>query len=910
MRLRRYAVIIISILAGCGVPAPRTPRARAPIPSAAERVEEAVPLGRLPSDVRPERYSLALEIDPDQRGFQGEVSIHVRLAQSRKIVWLHGQGLSVEQAQVISAPFGRIQGRWQTVGGHGISKIELPRTIGPGLVELRIRYRAPFDTQLAGLYRVTHRNRGYAFTQFEPTYARKAFPCFDEPAFKTPFDVSLTIKRGHRAVTNSPELHRRELSNGLVRIRYATTAKLPTYLVAWAVGPLELVEAAPLPRTQVRKRKVPFRGVAVAGKGAQLAFALKHTGALIEALERYVGIPYPYKKLDVIAVPDFAAGAMENAGAITFREQYLLIDPKHASRDQLLKFYVIMAHELAHQWFGNLVTMYWWHDTWLNEAFATWLAARIVDEVRPELGAGLDQMLAGHYAMQRDSLLSARRIRQPILSDHDIHSAFDPITYNKGAQVIAMFEKWLGDVNFQRGLNTYLNKHKNGNARAEDLLLALSESAGKDVATPFRTFLHQSGIPMLSAGLVCKGRQASIRVTQSRYLPAGAHTKESSKWQIPLCVRYGSAQGVNQECFLMKDRSMEEPLSNEGCPDWMMPNAAGAGYYRWQLQEPDFRRLTQRGWRHLTSAERASYGESVRAAFFSGGLSASTVFEALQPLARDEEHAVAYQPMPILEFTREYLLDKDTIMAFSAYASALYRSSYRRLGWRSDRKALHDNPLLRSYVVRFMALVARDPKVRQEAAARAHAYIGFGGDGGLHPESMEPELRLIALAVATEEGDKAWFNALRKVLAKSEDAAVRQDVISALGFAQDPELAQYARSLTLDTGLRSNEAMLPLVYQMDSPEQRDATWRWIQEHFEELTQRLPERALGTLPWLTRKFCNADRAQKVRQFFEPRIDTLIGGPRHLVAALESINLCVEVVKLQEDKARNYFSRVRM
>jgi alanyl aminopeptidase len=803
-------------------------------------------------------------------------------------------------------PGGKVKAQWHSAAPSGIASIELDHPIGPGRAELHIRYTASFDRQLAGLYKVDAKRQAYAFTQFEPTYARKAFPCFDEPAFKTPFDVSLITKRQYKAIANTPELHRRDLPNGLTRIRYATTAKLPTYLVAWAVGPLDIVDAEPLPKTDLRKRKLHLRGVAVEGKGKQLAFALKHTRALVEALEAYVGIPYPYEKLDVIAVPDFAAGAMENVGAITFREQYLLVDPKRAARDQILKFYVIMAHELAHQWFGNFVTMYWWHDTWLNEAFATWLAARVVDEVRPDLKAGLDQVLASHYAMQRDSLLSARRIRQPIHTDHDIHNAFDPITYNKGAAVLAMFENWIGAEKFQTGLHTYLNQHKHGNARAEDLLTVLSSVVDRDVGTPFRTFLHQPGIPLLSAELMCEGAKSSIHFKQRRYLPAGVRPSSKSVWQIPVCVRYGTSKSVEQECFLMTEPEMEHELEVHSCPQWIMPNAKGVGYYRWQLQEEDFRKLAQRGWRDLSAEERASYGESVRAGFFSGGIPADIVFESMEPLAGDQERAVAYQPMPILEFAREYLISSKEQGSFSAYASHLYRPTYRRLGWESN-DAKDDNPMLRMNVVRFMTLVSKDTQARNEAIKRAHRYIGFQGDNKIHPETMAPELRAVAFIIAIQSGDKAFFNAIRKLLSNTEDAVLRQDIITALGFASDPALAQEVRNMSLDRSLRSNEALIPLAYQMDEAEQRDVTWAWMQEHFQELTTHIPVGAQGTLPWMARHFCDSKHATEVREFFSSHIDALPGGPRHLMAALESIELCMNVTEVQQAKTRSYFQR---
>lgn len=907
--MQRYFCLVglMALFGGaCGVPAPSSKLAARSAASTEKRLQETVPSGRLPVDVVPEHYHLRLEVLPDKEAFAGEVSIQVTLRRPRQVVWLHGLGLQVQAVHVQATPGGKVGATWQSAGPSGVAGIELDREIGPGRAEIRIRYAAKFDTHLAGLYQVKTKRDAYAFTQFQPTYARTAFPCFDEPAFKTPFDVSLIVRKGHRAVANTPELHRRELADGLVRVRFATTARLPTYLLAWAVGPLDMVKGPSLPKTDLRRRKLALRGFAVRGKGAQLGFALKHTGPILEALERYVGREYPYQKLDVIAVPDFAAGAMENVGAITFREQYLLLDSKRASQDQILKFYVIMAHELAHQWFGNLVTMVWWHDTWLNEAFATWLASRVVDEVRPDLKAGLEQVLAVHHAMQRDSLTSARRIRQPILNDHDIRNAFDPITYHKGAAVLAMFENWLGDEVFQQGLRAYLKRHQHGNARTEDLLTVLSAVSNRDVATPFRTFLHQSGLPLLSASLSCEGRKATLNLKQSRYLSVGARESKKPLWEIPVCITYGGSHSTGRECFLMTEASMAHQMQVDGCPRWLMPNADGVGYYRWDLPADQWQHLARRGWRHLKPAERASYGESLQAGFFSGSLSSATTYQALEPLAKDDERAVAYQPISVLEFTRQYLLTEKALPHFSSYVSQLYRPSYQRLGWEAEQGE-PDNPLLRMQVVRVMALIARDATARKEAEKRAHAYIGFNGDHELHPDVMAPELRAVAFAVAMQNGGKPFFDAVVAQLAQTEDATLRQDLVGSLGFATDPRLASQARSLTIEKTLRANEVLLPLANQMNDPELRDQTWTWMQTHIDVLMERLPEGALGTLPWLTRQFCDPDRAAEVREFFEPRVNHMPGGPRHLIAALESIRLCVSVVQAHQQDAQKFFER---
>ncbi|HYR96432.1 MAG TPA: M1 family metallopeptidase, partial [Candidatus Binatus sp.] len=486
--MRRLAICFAVVLAACGGGPPEPSRGPAPPP--AEPAEDAVvPLGRLPADVRPLRYRLDLQIMPAGERSSGESAIDVQLDRARSVIWMHGRELDVTDAVVERADGPAVRAKWEQADPEGVVELRLEKPVGPGKMTLRFAWSAPFEKTVLGLYRLEAGGEPYAFTQFEPILARRAFPCFDEPAFKTPFDVTLTVGGSDVAVANAPLLETEPRPDGTKRFRFATTPPLPTYLVAFAVGPLDVVDGPPLAPNAVRPRPVPFRGVTARGQENRLAYAFAHTGRMVEALETYFGIPYPYEKLDVIAVPDFGPNGMENAAAITFRESAILLDGASAPEDQRRGFAYIMAHELAHQWFGDLVTMAWWDDVWLNEAFATWMGTRIVRTVHPEYEADLGLLQAVLGAMDTDGLVSARRIRQPIQSLHDIPNAFDAITYSKGAGVLGMFERWIGEEAFQRGIQAYVGGHRFGTATADDLLQALSDASHRDVGTPFRTFL-------------------------------------------------------------------------------------------------------------------------------------------------------------------------------------------------------------------------------------------------------------------------------------------------------------------------------------------------------------------------------------------------------------------------------------
>ncbi|MGB5366953.1 MAG: M1 family metallopeptidase, partial [Polyangiales bacterium] len=479
---------LLALSIGCG--GSRVPAETAPS-------SEQVPTGPLPDGTRPTRYRLSLTIIPEQDRFSGTSAIGIELDAPSASIWMHGQGLDVTAIYATHAAE-RIRATWTPQTADGVVRVDFQEPLPAGRSTLYVEYSAEFDTPLRGLYRVESAGSAYAFTQFESISARLAFPCFDEPRFKTPFEVTLTVPAGQFAAANTPVERTIELPDDLQRVSFVPTLPLPTYLVAWAVGPLDVVIGPTIGSTEARPLAIPLRGIAAKGQGERLHHALDRTGRFVLALENYFGIPYPYRKLDLVAVPDFAAGAMENVGLITFREWLLLLDEGRATESQRRAFGYVLAHELAHQWFGNLVTMPWWDEIWLNEAFATWMGNKVMQELHPEYRVELGALASTQRAMRLDSLGSARSIRQPIETNHDIKNAFDSITYEKGGAVLAMFERWMGAETFRDGIRLYLRRHAGGTATSTELLAALDEVSDRDVTPPFLSFLNQPGVPLVT----------------------------------------------------------------------------------------------------------------------------------------------------------------------------------------------------------------------------------------------------------------------------------------------------------------------------------------------------------------------------------------------------------------------------
>jgi alanyl aminopeptidase len=877
-----------------------------------DAVDDPPPSGRLPDDVTPLRYGLDLRILPSEERFTGRVRIEVELVRPRRVIWLHAQEIDVRAARARGADGVEVAMRVEAAGADGLVAARPERALNAGRYTLDFEYDAPFDRALKGLYRVDVRGDAYAFTQFEAINARMAFPCFDEPRFKTPFDVAVEARADHVVIGNTPVVDEQPAPGGLRRVRFGTTARLPTYLLALAVGPLDVVEAPPIPPNDVRSEPIPFRGVAARGRGRELAYALAHTPALLAELERYFGIPYPYGKLDVIAVPDFAAGAMENAGAITFREWLLLLDEANAPEGQRRAFAGVMAHELAHQWFGNLVTMPWWDDLWLNEAFATWMGNRCVARVHPEYRVELAQLASVHGAMNQDALVSARRVRQPIASGHDIRNAFDAITYSKGGGLLAMYERFLGEETFRAGIQRYLRTHAHATATTDDLLAALSEASGRDVGATFHTFLDQPGVPLLEVSIDC-GASPALHLRQSRYLPVGSTGDRAQRWLIPTCVKYESGGRGRTTCALVEHTEQRVALEG-GCPSWVMPNAEGAGYYRFSLAPEDLARLRAMAPRVLTPREKMALVDSLQAAFASATLPAADVLAALAPLVQDPVRQVATAPMALLAFVRDHVVDAAQRPSVEAYARRLYRPLYRRLGWEPPRgrggvTASEDGEtrLLRQAVIAFLAGTGRDPEVRREAARRARAYLGDDPSRPLDPSALDPSLLEVALAVAIEDGDAALFDHVERRFRDTDDALLRGSMLGALSAVRDPALGERALGLMFDPALRVSEVLVPLGGQMAIAERREAAWSFVETRFEELRARIAATRAADLPWYATAACSDEMAVRVEAFFRDRVATLPGGPRNLAGALESLRLCAARRRAQGESARRAFAR---
>jgi alanyl aminopeptidase len=878
---------------------------------------ESYPHGQLPDDITPTHYALDLTIVPDQTGFSGKVTIDIAIKGKSDVIWMHGRNMTVSSAAVIDSDGSTVPAAWTEIpDSDGVVKLVPAKPLRGPTAKIVVTYTAPFDKALEGIYRSDEGGESYVFSQMEPISARLAFPSFDEPRFKTPFDISLTVREAHVAITNTPDLKTEKLAGGMKRIQFARSKPLPTYLIAFAVGPLDVVEWQPIPKTALRDREIPLRGIAAKGKGSQIRYALENTAGLLTTLEEYFGTPYPFEKLDIVAATDFSAGAMENAGAIFYREPLLLMD-ENSSLSQKRRYVNVHAHELAHQWFGNLVTPVWWNDIWLNEAFATWMANKAATawDTKGEYDRlTLEEALS---AMSADSKTSTRRIAQPIETNDDIENAFDAITYEKGGGVLSMFEQYYGEDGFRKGIRLHMERHAYGVATARDFLQSIAD-ANKDTkgVAAFESFLNEPGVPLVTASLNCRNGGADIALKQSRYLPSLGMKDAPAQtqiWKIPFCVSYGEGSNRQQQCDMIEQRSAKLSLKTKSCPAWVMPNADGAGYFRFTLDKKGWDALVAAA-DTLTDKEVLSVLDSLAASFQAGEMSAADYMSRVKVMVGRNNGNIAWDAAaaiaPELIWIKDVLISDKAEPQARAFITSLFGGLFANVGLDAntamDKANATQTTLLRAPLINLVAVHGEQQPARGELAKRGAAFLGLNGDGKVHPEAVDANLVDQALSVAVKDLGAPAIDAIFKHLKTERDAITRSRMLGALNRSTDPAVTAKVRALALSGELRVNETPIVIYGGMGERTNVASAWAWFKANYESIMAKMPSFNRGNLVGVGGRFCSAAEREDYRKFFEDKVDDLTGAPRIYASTLESIDRCIALVEKQRASAEAYLS----
>lgn len=864
---------------------------------------DQAPQGRLPGWAVPQSYQLVFKVDPAQADFSGTTTIKLKLTQASDHLWLDGAGLKVSKVTITDAAGKAHAGKYVAVDPKaGVARVDFGSSLKPQQLTLKLDYTAPLNQQLQGLYKVTAKGQPYAMTQMEPISARFAFPGFDEPGFKTPFDIAITVPEHENVVANTRQVKEQPAGKGWKTVTFAQTLPLPTYLVAFAVGPWDIVDGPDISPDAYRAKPLKLRGIAAKGEGHRMEHVLGETPSIIHALENYYGFGYPFDKLDLLAAPDFEAGAMENPGLVTFRDWLLLLDKDSPARNVRGSFNV-NAHELAHQWTGDTVTTEWWNDIWLNEAFATWMQQKVTMRVHPEYRADLDRVRGAQGAMSNDSLTSARSIRQPITGNGDIMTAFDGITYQKGASVIGMFESYVGEPIYQKGMRAYIQKQKFGNATADDLVSAIAAAAGKGDAFKhaFKSFLDQSGVPYVATRLEQKDGKTVLQLSQSRYLPVGSGGDPQRIWGVPVCVRYGVVSGSKVACEMLDQATGAMELPGASTPTWVMPNANASGYYRFSLDKAGLDSLVKQIGK-LGDAEQLAYADAINASFRHGDLDAGQVLAGLQPLTGSKIREVALAPLGMAGGLYQRIAVTDAQRArLAAWAKAAYLPRLEQLGYQRKAGESEDDALMRSSLASALAFDFKLPEVRAALLRQGEAALKPKVDGRLDLAAADPDLLGDALGVAVQERGKSAVDALVAELPRTSDAALRNGILGGLASVEDPALAEQVRNFALTKPVKVGEMGMLLRGSRDTLAQRDAMWAWFTAHYQQILERTGSFSGGRLPSMAAGGgCSSAEYDRLQAFFKAHEKDAAGIGRGLAQTGESIQLC-SALKAKQDPA---------
>jgi puromycin-sensitive aminopeptidase len=801
---------------------------------------------RLPKSVDPRHYRLSLSLDLAAASFAGQEEIEVQVHEAVSEIELHAVELEVGQTRLRGRQGEVLEAKVRLEPADGLAVVELASPAAPGLWSLELGFSGRLNDKLRGLYRSTYqRDDGtqatIAASQFEPTDARRAFPCFDEPDRKATFSVTLEADEGLLAVSNGALVEAVPAGQGRVRHRFADTIPMSTYLVAMVVGPLEA------------SGPVDVDGVALSvvhrpGKGELRPYALEVGAHALRFFSGWFAIDYPGTKLDLIALPDFAAGAMENLGAVTFREPLLLVDPKRASRAELERVADVICHEIAHMWFGDLVTMRWWNGLWLNEAFATYMEMLCVDAFRPEWERWVTFGRSRAAALATDGLSTTRPIEYPVGRPEEAEGMFDVLTYEKGAGVLRMLERYLGEDRFRLGIRLYLDRHEYANAETTDLWDAIEAATGEPVRSVMDSWIFQAGYPLVEAELAqghLELRQSPFRYLADRPAPGG-------RWRVPLVVRRSAGGEVAEHRLLLDAETASLEL---GEADWVVANAGGWGFFRVAYSDRLARSLLEH-LGELEPLERFCLASDTWATVLAGRLGLERFRELADRLGGERDPNVWSQMASALGLL-DLVAEGDGRRALASYTCRLAGPALEAVGWERQPGEAETTGTLRATLVSTLGLVGADPQVRRRAAEAYASDIE-----GRQP--IDPDLAPAVLAVVAAAGGPKEYEAF---LSRYRSPATPQEEMRYLyglaGFPQ-PELAR--RTLEMCLGeVRTQNAGYVVGAMLSNRHVGHLAWSFIKEHWDELAARLPDNTIPRMLEGVSSLCRRELAADVHAF---------------------------------------------
>ncbi len=783
---------------------------------------------RLPRTALPTRYDLTLSPDLRKRDFVGSVAIAITVSEPLATVVCNAADLEIVKAWVIDANGIRMDATPSLDAEFERVSFALERTLRPGTATLHIQFSGKLNDKLVGFYASTYAaadgsTKVIATTQMEATDARRAFPCWDEPDCKAVFGVTLVVEDGLMAVSNMHEVSASVLSTGKRSVRFADTPVMSTYLVAFVVGELE---ATP----PVDVDGVPLRVIARPGTLHQAEFALEAGAFALRYFQQWYGIPYPGSKLDLIATPDFAFGAMENLGAVTFRETLLLIDQKLASKSDLQTAADVISHEIAHMWFGDLVTMLWWNGLWLNEAFATFAEISCSAKFRPEWDRWTSFSRYRSMAQDVDALLATRPIEFPVISPTDAEGMFDVLTYEKGASVVRMLEQYLGEERFRDGVREYLRLHSFANAETTDLWDAIEAVTKEPVRTTMDGWILQGGYPVVNAAL--EGTTLTLTQKPFTYLPQTA----TPTWQVPVLYRTTAADSTDATQRVLLGA---EPVSIEvpAGTTTVVVNSGGHGFYRSSYDETLMTSL-RAAVTELSAAERFQIVSDFWANVMAGNATPDEFLALAESFGAERDPNVWAQIVAGLR-TLVYFSPADRADAIRGRVRNLLGPAAAELGWKPTSAEDPQTKELRGQLLSALGIMAADPDVALAANAQLSSVLS-------HDSSVDPDVAPAIISIGAHTGDALRYDEYVQAFANASTPQEQRRYLFGRGMFLDPELVDRTLGACLTDEVRTQDAPYLLGQMVGHPVIGPAAWNFVENNWDKIVERFPSNSLPRL----------------------------------------------------------------
>jgi aminopeptidase N/puromycin-sensitive aminopeptidase len=835
---------------------------------------------RLPQTVTPEHYALTLAPDLKAATFTGKETIDITLSKPATTITLNAA-----EIKFISVT--------TTLGGKTLTAkvtedvekqqatFDFGELLPAGKLTLAIDYTGILNNELRGFYLSKTAKRNYAVTQFESTDARRAFPSFDEPAFKATFDVTLIVDQDDTAISNTNVIHDEPSGAGKHAVTFARTPKMSTYLLVFLVGDFKCLSGS--------SDGVPIRACATPDQVQYGAFALSAAEFVLHYYNTYFGIKYPMPKLDMIGIPDFEAGAMENFGAITYRESDFLLDTSHASIGAQREVALVVAHEMAHQWFGDMVTLKWWDNTWLNEGFATWMENKPVEAWHPEWKIDEEIASGNQGTLDLDAQRITRTIRAKADTPDEINEMFDGISYGKAGAMLLMVENYLGKETFRQGVHKYLSEHLYGNATAEDFWNTQTEVSHKPVDKIMDSFVSQAGEPILN---FASPQASGVQVSQQRFfLNPGNAAGTSQTWTVPVCFK---ADASGEHCELLSSASQR--LSVPSSPIFFA-NAEGKGYYRTSYPEETYRKLLPHVADGLTPEERISLLGDQWALTRAGKSTVATYLDLVRELKSDQSAAViASAAASLSTIYARIAATPEERAALAAWVRAQFSPSLKAVG----DPAASDSPgkrELRAQLLSLVGALGNDPEAIAQAKAVTTRSLA-------DPDNADPTLFIAALNIAARNGDSTLFDQLQKASVDAPNPQQRDSALRALELFRDPALETRALDYAVSGKVRNQDSAGFLAGELRGLSTRELAWQYIQGNWSKVAAQLTTFSGSYIVGSTGAFCSADKLAEVNSFFATH--KVAASERTLARAKDQINDCIALRAAQEPSLKSWLA----